>query len=355
MSRPKAVWVFLFLLSLSFLPCQVWAHTPLSPKDEIHGLDTAFAVPNPTKSWTLYRELHHEGEAEYYKLHLRAGERLKISLFVKEIESGFSPHLIVMAQDLPMDDSLPSFIEKPEGFGSVTLAPSIPENRAYEPFTPTSYYYLIDVDDVVSLEGDYYVVVYEPASEEGKYGMAIGYREEFTLSEWLLIPLDVIGIHRWEGQSLAVILAPLILSLALGLFLLVWKGFARHSLLELMGSVAGLLYVGSGLMVLMQLVIALADAPFSLAVALTVVFVALPLLLGYGILRKTVRVEGELAVRDRFVFVGLGMAGLFLWSGLLVGPALVIITGFVPNNILGPKRVSLSTPSNVMMGEIASF
>jgi len=46
----------------------------------------------------------------------------------------------------------------------------------------------------------------------GKYGIAIGYKEEFTLSEWLLIPIDVINIHQWEGQSLILILMPLLLS-----------------------------------------------------------------------------------------------------------------------------------------------
>jgi hypothetical protein len=338
MARLNRGGLFLVLLFLSLFSSHVWAHTPLSPTDEIHSLDTAFAVPNPTKSWTLYRELHHEGAAEYFRLHLRAGERLRVSLYVKEIESGFFPHLIVMAEDLPMDNMLPAFIEKPEGFGSVTIAPSIPEKREHEPFTPTSYYYLIDIDDTVSTEGDYYVVVYEPASDEGKYGMAIGYKEEFTLAEWVLIPVDVIGIHRWESQSLAVILAPLILSLVLGLFLLVGQGFAGHRRLRVVGAVAGLLYVGSGLMVLMQMIIALAGAPLSFAVALTVVFIALPLLLGYGILRKTLRVEGELAVRDRLVFAGLGVAGLFLWSGLLVGPALMILTGLDPNRFLQPKR-----------------
>lgn len=337
MSRLAFVWFLLFVFCLSFFAPKVWAHTPLSPIDEIHSLDTAFDVPNPTKSWTLYRELHHGGEAEYYKLHLHPGERLKISLYVKEIEGGFSPHLILMAEALTMTNTLPIFIEKPAGFNATIIEPSIPEDREYEPFTPTSYYYLIDVDHVVSVEGDYYVVVYEPNAIEGKYGIAIGYKEEFTLSEWLLIPFDVINIHQWEGQSLIVILAPLVLSLVLGLFLLVWKGFTNHSLLRVMGSVAGLLYFGSGLMVLMQMIIALAGAPFSSTSALTIVFVALPLLLGYFLLRKILRFEGELALKDRIVLISLGLAGLFLWAGLLVGPILLIITGLSPNRLLKPK------------------
>ena len=87
MSKVNMLIAILFLLSFSLIVSQVWAHTPLSPSDEIHSLDTAFEVPNPTKSWALYRELHQEGEADYYKLNLKAGER--ISLFIKEIKKTF--------------------------------------------------------------------------------------------------------------------------------------------------------------------------------------------------------------------------------------------------------------------------
>jgi len=44
------------------------AHTPLKPGHENHTLDSALEIPNPTKSWTLYRELHEANEPEYFKL-----------------------------------------------------------------------------------------------------------------------------------------------------------------------------------------------------------------------------------------------------------------------------------------------
>jgi len=233
-------------------------------------LDTALEVPNPTKSWTLYRELHHEGEAEYYKLDLKAGERLRISLYIKEFKGDFFPKLIVMGADLALPDDFPSSIEKPEGYGAILFDSTIPENREYEPFTPTSYYYLIDVDIPILESGDYYVVVFEPHLEEGKYGIAIGYKEEYTLSEWVMIPFDVIGIHEWEGQSLIGILAPLFLSLVLGLFVLFWKGFIKLNLFNIVGSIAGLLYIGSGFMMFTQMIIAFVGAPFSSTVVLTI-------------------------------------------------------------------------------------
>jgi hypothetical protein len=339
MSRLNVLAVFLFLLSFSLLASQVWAHTPLSPIGEIHSLDTAYEVPNPTKSWTLYRELHHEGEAEYYKLHLEAGERLRISLYTKDIQGNFSPHLVVMADDLAPTDDAPGYIEKPEGFGAILIEPSIPQNREYEPFTPASYYYLIDVDEPISEHGDYYVVVFEPNMEEGKYGIAIGYKEEFTISEWLLIPFDLIRIHEWEGQSLIEIIAPLLLTLVVGLFILVWKAFIKLNLFNIIASTAGLLYVGSGLMIFMQMIIAIAGAPFNFAVVLTVIFIAMPLVLGYFLVRKVILLKGELSTKDRVIFVVFGIAGLFTWSGLIIGPGLAIFSGLFPKKMLKKETI----------------
>ena len=323
--------VLLVFVFLSFIVSSAIAHTPLNPTGEIHSLDTAFEVPNPTKSWTLYRELHHEGEAEYFKLHLNVGERLRVSLYIKEIEGNFSPHLIIMGEDLQLADSLPSFIEIPEGFGASLVEPTMPEKPEYEPFTPASYYYLVDVDETISKEGDYYLVVYEPNLEEGKYGIAIGYKEEFTLSEWLLIPFDVISIHEWEGQSLILILMPLLLSLILGSVLLAWKSLIKLNIFNIVGISAGLFYVGSGFMILMQMSIALSGAIFNSLVVLTLIFIALPLLLGFVLLRKIIRFKGQLSKRDRGVFVVLGLVGVFTWSGLLLGPSLAIIAGILPN------------------------
>jgi hypothetical protein len=80
-------------------------------------------------------------------------------------------------------------------------------------FTPSSYYQLISVDLIVEQSGDYYLVVYGI----GKYGLAVGYKEEFSLLEWLKIPFDVTLVHLWEGQSLLLILLPLIIIIYIGL------------------------------------------------------------------------------------------------------------------------------------------
>jgi hypothetical protein len=71
----------------------------------------------------------------------------------------------------------------------------------------------------ISLEapatGTYYLVIFEP-HRGGPYGLDVGYEERFGLEEWILIPIFAIGIHEWEGQSIAFILVPMELTLIVG-------------------------------------------------------------------------------------------------------------------------------------------
>jgi hypothetical protein len=321
--------ILVLFLIFSFFVSYALAHTPLNTRDEIHSLETALEVFNPTKSWTLYRQLHHEGEAEYYKLVLENGERLRLSLYVKELDN-FSPQLVVIGEDFGLDDNIPDSIEKPEGYGATLFDSTKPTEREYEPFTPTSYYYLINVDIPIISNGDYYVAVFEPNSIEGKYGIAIGYKEEYSLSEWIMIPFDVIDIHEWEGQQLIWILAPMILSLIVGFLVLIWKRLIKLNLLNIIGSTAGLLYIGSGLMIFTQMIIALSGAPFNSTAVLTVIFMAMPLILGYFLFRKVIRFKGKLSNKDRIIFIAFGFAGIFSWSGLIIGPVLAIFCGVIP-------------------------
>lgn len=327
--RIRKVHVLLFLLFALVPPAL--AHTPLEMEEENHSLKTALEIPNPTKSWTIYEELHGAGEAEYFELHLGPSERLRISLYLPRNEDpGFSPNLVVMGPGITSMDEVPGFIEVPEGAGVALIEPERPERPEYEPFTPTSYYYIADYDIEVTVEEHYYFAVYEPDGE-GRYGLAIGYKEEFTLVEWVKIPLDVIGIRLWEGQPLLLFFAPVLLALMAGYGLLFWRSRIGLSAFNLTCATAGLLYVGSGLVILMEMAISMYGAAYDSLAFLTVVFVLLPVLLGYAVLRKVHRGQAEISTRDRIVFVALGVLGLFVWAGFLVGPVLAVLAGILPS------------------------
>lgn len=302
------------------------AHTPLKPGHENHTLETAVDVPSPTKSWTLYRELHEANEPEYFKLQFQTGERMKISLYVPTTEDPhFLPTLVVIGPDITSDTTLPEFIEIPNDAGFNVIQAQRPEKPEYEPFTPTSYFYLADFDKEVQTDGPYYFAIYE-STGEGRLGIAVGYKEEFTLVEWLRIPLDVIGIHQWEGQSLIFIFAPMLVTIVVGFGVIIWKFKLVRGARSLLSISAGLLYLGSGVMVLVQMIIALNGAVYNSSVMLTIIFVLIPVVLGIAIFRKIGLNAKTVSLRDKMILLVLAALGLFSWSGLLIGPVLVVLT-----------------------------
>jgi hypothetical protein len=308
----------------------VFAHAPDKPTDN-ESLATAYTISDPTKSWALYAELHEGEEAQYYKFDLPQDERLLVQLFVPTSEkSSFVPNLVVMGPGIASQDAVPEYVETVEAVGITSLEGQRSSSSTYEPFTPSSFYELASLDQEFSAGGTYHLAVYEP-SQGGHYGLAIGYKEQFELDEFIRIPIDVIGIHQWEGQSLLFIFAPLILTLVIGLAILVLKRpFTLRTLFSGIGVFAGLLYLGSGFMTLTQTILALTTANPDLGVVLTAIFILIPILLALAIFQLTIH-QKQITVRTRVFMAILGVLGLFAWAGLLIGPALVLIVSFLPS------------------------
>jgi hypothetical protein len=319
------------LLLCLLLITSVQAHVPITTGDN-EALDTATYIPDPLKSWAIYSELRDGGVANYFQFDMEQGQRLRLSLFTPR-ESSFTPGLVVMGPDIEPQGTVPSFIEVPEGLAARVVAGTQPETASYEPFTPSSLYELVDVDTTVNASGTYYVAVYEP-SQGGQYGLAVGYREQFELLEWIRVPLDIVTVHQWEGQSLIFILAPMLGIVALGFVLLFGerkKGVpVLQSPVSWLGSFVSFLYIGSGAIILAQMGIALAVAPVTSAVIITGIFTLLPIIAGIAMLRIAMQARGKIEIKSRIEMAFLGIVGLFIWAGLLVGPVLAIVVSLLP-------------------------
>ncbi len=299
------------------------------------SLDTATHIHDPLKSWVIYDELHESGEAHYFSTHLDEGQRLRLQFFSPD--QNFAPSVAIMGPGIEANDTLPSFVEIPSGSGALLIEGERQEEAEYEPFTPASYYYFGDLDWQVTAHGDYFIAVFH-TDQEGKYGMAIGYVEEFTLEEWLSVPIDAVRIHEWGGQNVVLILAPLIGTLLVGSVLLIWPpGRGRLSqeseIWRFLVSFAGLLFIGGGLMLATQMAIATSKSGFDVLSILTLVFIFVPLVLGYLLVRKAINKDSSLTPRNRVILLILGLLGLFVWAGMIIGPILSMIATLLPSGL----------------------
>ncbi|UCB57875.1 MAG: hypothetical protein JSV67_04505, partial [Thermoplasmatales archaeon] len=290
------IYMIFILIMLLFIKNAV-SHVPITG-GENNSLETAIEVMEPTKSWAIYDEIHEPGETKYYKFTMKQGEILRISLFVNKEE--FTPGVIVMGKGLTSQGILPSGVEVPTGYGYLVFEGEKTNIREYEPFTPSSYYFTADIDINVTTNDLYYIAVFDEL-DHGKVGIAIGFIETFSVTEWLMIPINAINIHIWEGQNIALIIAPLYLTIIIGIIILIWISKKEHKLQlnnqAILGIFAAFLFIGSGLMILMQMIIALTGSSADISIIITLVFVLLPILFGILLMRTSIKIVKELNKR----------------------------------------------------------
>jgi hypothetical protein len=312
------------LLATLLAMTPVLAHVPLFAEDG-SSPESAFVIEDPAKSWVVYDGLPDGPAVRYYRFRMEEGERIYSTLQVPRA-GGFVPGMVLAGPGIGSSGPVPEYVSVPEGDGAMAVPGELPKQPEYEPFTPSKLYELARVDMPAPAAGDYTLAVYT-SGEGGNYALALGFVESYTLGEWIRVPIDVIAIHHHEGQSLLLILAPMIAVLAIGTVLLLRRRRAL-SLFALAGAAAGLLFIGSGAMTLMQMAIAAAGTDPGAAILLTLVFALIAILL--GILALRVAFRERIGTGERIVMVALGALALVTWAGLVIGPVLALTAAIVP-------------------------
>jgi hypothetical protein len=306
----------------------VTGHVPELPPAG-SSLAGAVVVPDPAKSYAYYGTLHETGEADYYQMTLAGGELLHLSLSTPE-PAPFSPQVAIMGPGIAGNDPVPAFVEVPTGAGVIVLPGSRPQYASYEPFTPMSIYDISDYDADVTASGMYYIVVFSTRSP-GRYIFAPGYREEFSVTEWITVPLRVMAVHAWDGQSFLLMYGPVLLVLLAGIAFL-YRGCpcirGPRFAFFWVGSIAGFLYIGTGIGMLVQMGIALGTAGPGALWGLTLIFALLPIILGVVMVWLAARTPVTLSTRAMVAI--LGILGFVVWAGLIIGPVIALIASVLP-------------------------
>lgn len=328
----KTLGIIVMLIVVALVLPEALAHAPLGV-GENDSLATATIIPDPAKSWAIYSELHEGGEAQYYQFSIAEGHRIYVSLFAspESMDKGFMPVLVLMGPKIENQGVVPPYVEVPPRYGVMVVEGRLPTSATYEAFSPSSFYELAEVDLSAPTSGTYYVTVYEQ-HQGGRYGLALGYIESFTLNEWIFVPMSLLSIYQWSGQSILFILAPAVIVLVIGLGLFACqRRKMSNPLFSSIGTLAGLLFIGTGVTILSQMYIALTRAPLGSEIGITLLFASIPVLLGIGVTKLVLKAEKKIGFQKRVYLFCLGLLALFIWAGFVVGPFLVIVLSVVPN------------------------
>jgi hypothetical protein len=308
------------------------------------NISSAMHISDPGKSWAVYGSLEKDG-VHYYSFDLEEGERIYLSLFksADAKESDFLPALVLLGPGLNASGQLPPQLALPREASELKVLAAEVKNATgavYEPFGPGSFKEIAEMNISAPESASYYAAVYSDNSAIGEigngtnspnsslrhYGLAVGYREEFSFRERITLPLRLISVYLWEGQSLGIILIPYLVAEILAL-LFFWRGSRRTSFC-LAGSLAGFLFLASSASVFTQMVFNLTRAPFGPEVYITVAIAVLHALLGVAAIRLA---RGEAGILQRVLLAVLGTLALLAGSGLIMGPILAVAASFLPS------------------------
>jgi hypothetical protein len=309
------------------------AHVPVSA-DGNYAISTALPVEKPTKSYVIYGDLHDAGEVAWYQMHMNPGDRFVLSLMTPGYNTPV-PDMIVMSPGTTSSfDGLPGKVSVPQGYSAEIIRGERPHKAEYEPFSPAAIFEVASYSKEITAPQLWYLAVVSPA-DETRYSIAVGYEEEFTPSEWVLVPVNVISTHLWEGQSIITILTPFLAVVILGFVMIARREKRKGSHLTYscwLATIAGLCYLGGAAIILMQMMRAMAVTGPSLSGALTLVFAIIPMALGIWALRMG-RSSSLRTRQSRVFLVLIGILGLVFWAGLIIGPVLAIGAAVLPERL----------------------
>jgi hypothetical protein len=260
---------------------------------------------------------------------------------MREQDVDFTPRLVIVGPNLATQGNIPSKITTPSGLTAQLVSQTEPI-PTFEPFAPGTFIGLADTTLENPTPGKYYLVIFEQSDNPsgGNYGLAIGNRETYTIDEWVLIPFNLMNIYQWEGQSLPLILAPMITTLIVGIILIAWQLRKRSALANPMawlGAIAGLTFIGTSATTLGELISCATKVSVGVEAVITLIFALVPLALGLFALRLSIKNSQKATIRKRIYFVILGVAALLIWAGLIVGPILAIIAAVMPTSLRKKK------------------
>jgi len=324
---PPAVFILLMVIILP-----VDAHVPISA-DNNNNLNTALSVEKPTKSYAIYGHLHDAGDVGYYQFNLNAGDQLKLSLMTTGFDAPVPDMVVMSPGNSGPIDGLPQNVDVPPGYNAEVIKGQKPVTAEYEPFSPAAVFNVASYSKNITQPGTYYVAVISPA-DETQYSIAVGYLEEFSLEEWVLVPINLINTHLWEGQSIIAILTPFLAIFILGLILIARRNNKIKKPLSFwLATIAGLCYLGGASIVLVQMVRVLRVTGPSAGVIITLIFTMIPILLGIWALRIA-RSPSPQSKKDQLSLGIIGLLGLLFWAGLIIGPVVAFIAALVPEGYL---------------------
>ncbi|MGY5144032.1 MAG: hypothetical protein ACW9XH_06075 [Candidatus Nitrosopumilus sp. bin_32a] len=169
----KKILFLFFIILVSLNPA--YGHKLISHDDTHRNFESALKIPDHRVSWAIYENLG-ENEAKFYTFEASEGDSFYASIVVPKIAGleKYSPTLVLVGD---------------ENFGKkkINYEKDFPGVEFYEPFGQITYWERQEFKTEIPADGTYFLVVMDEKNQSGKYSLAIGTIEDFSLVDFFTI------------------------------------------------------------------------------------------------------------------------------------------------------------------------
>jgi len=178
---------------------------PMFPGTPGDSFTSSLPLPDFRQKRLIFNRLNQPGQVHVYRVECRAGERLRLQLFVPVLPLGGSvaPSFAVVAKSLPYSADVRKLpLNLPGGLSAVVApSPSDLVQPVQDVLTGVRYYPGPIIDTKALISGRCYVIVWSPQNHMGKYVLQTGHRWPLAWSYWAQIPRFWWQIRGWFGLS----------------------------------------------------------------------------------------------------------------------------------------------------------
>lgn len=338
-------------------------------------MSTALKIPDANTSYGITAEFPSStNRIQFYAFSVHAGQDLSFELDVPAISSlqDFAPVVLLIGPGLHSPDSNTSRVidefnitlSSVDG-ANIYLYNGTENVRVFEPFTQTNLWVRQSTEVTLPSKGIYYLAVAVPqgwphdaTSGFGKYVLAPGTAERFTLLDYMSIPIDWVKWHAFWEQSVLLLMVPTFLVVIIGVtgtwYYLMNR---RPEMLQskpsvtrigfYLGAVGAMLMVGS---TVNQMALLFGYTRFSLETAdyIELMLQFIGLVLGMIAFRMAFSLMRPRSTSSKVLSIALlvviGFAALTVGAGWLVGPVLFACAGLT--EILSANRPRRETKAS---------
>lgn len=192
----KQITFILIIIFLLIPLSSASAHRPLW--GEQYG---PIEIPNLRTSFAVYRDFATD-QMDVYIFEGTAGQDLHAGIQIPSV-GGLEEYGVTVAlfgPDLPEADLSTLPPDHPKDLGTLVF-PSIVSADFFEPFTQTNYWGRQEIDLTLPANGTYYLLVWHPVGQPGKYVLATGRTEDFGLTDLFRFPVWWVRVHIFFGHG----------------------------------------------------------------------------------------------------------------------------------------------------------